>query len=147
MVLRVLGWICRLVLGGLFVFAGYTKLKNPFLFEMAVDAYRILPPALVIIVARGLPWFEVVLGVMLLAGWQLKYFATLAALLLGFFVVIMGITYSRGTEANCGCFGFGEPIGPLTLARDSLLFAMGLFLAVHSWLLWRRRPAMTEARG
>ena len=58
MLLRVLEWICRLLLGALFVIAGYTKLGNPFLFEMAVDTYQLLPPTGVIVVARSLPWLE-----------------------------------------------------------------------------------------
>ena len=130
---RILAWVCRLALGGLFLVAGYTKLHNPFLFEMAVDAYRILPAWAVVIVARGLPWLEVVLGLLLLAGWMLRYVSSFASLLLGAFVTMMGITYSRGVEANCGCFGFGERISPLTLARDSVFLAMAVFLAVYAW--------------
>lgn len=100
---------------------------------MAVDAYRLLPPWAVVVVARSLPWFEVLLGVLLLVGWKLRYFASVAALLLGVFVVMMAITYSRGVEANCGCFGFGEKISPMTLTRDSALLALAVFLAVYSW--------------
>ena len=133
MALRLLGWVCRLVLGGLFVFAGYTKLRNPLLFEMAVDTYRLLPPAGVITVARGLPWLEVLLGILLLGGWKISYMSSFTALLLGGFLLTMGITYHRGIEANCGCFGFGERISPLTLGRDSVLFAMAVFLAGYSW--------------
>ena len=133
MALRVFGWICRLILGGLFLYAGYTKLRNPFLFEMAVDAYRLLPPKGVIVVARSLPWLEVALGILLLAGWKIQYIASFTALLLGAFVVAMAVTYHRGIEATCGCFGFGERISPLTLARDSVLVALAVFLAVYSW--------------
>ena len=122
-----------MVLGGLFIFAGYTKLRNPLLFEMAVDTYRLLPPAGVIIVARSLPWLEVLLGILLLVGWKMSYVSSFTALLLGGFLVTMGITYHRGIEANCGCFGFGERISPLTLGRDSVLFAMAVFLAGYSW--------------
>lgn len=140
MALRLLGWVCRLVLGGLFVFASYTKLRNPLLFEMAVDTYRLLPSAGVIIVARGLPWLEVLLGVLLLAGWKISYVSSFAALLLGGFLLTMWFTYHHGIEANCGCFGFGERISPLTLGRDSGLFAMAVFLAGYSW--WRRSKAV-----
>ncbi len=133
MLLRVLEWVCRLVLGALFFFAGYTKLGNPFLFEMAVDTYQLLPPTGVIVVARALPWLEIVLGMLLLRGWKLNYVATFTALLMGAFLMAMSITYARGIEANCGCFGFGEPISPQTLARDSFLFAFAVFLAIYAW--------------
>ncbi len=142
MALRIFGWICRLALGGMFLFAGYTKVRNPFLFEMAVDAYRLLPPWTVVVVARTLPWLEVILGVLLLAGWKLRYFASFAALLLGFFVTMMAITYSRGVEANCGCFGFGEKISPLTLTRDTGLLALAVFLAGYSWRQWKKKSGV-----
>jgi len=139
--MRVLTWVFRLALGALFIYAGYVKIREPLLFAMAVDAYRLLPPWAVFKVAYALPWVEVALGVMLVVGWKLKYFASFAALLLGVFVAMMAITYSRGTEASCGCFGFGEKIGPLTLARDTLLFGAAVFVAVRAW---RGRPKHPE---
>ena len=51
---RIFEWTARLGLGALFIYAGYVKLRNPFLFEMAVDGYQLLPPAGVIGVARSL---------------------------------------------------------------------------------------------
>ena len=122
-----------MVLGALFLYAGWIKLANPFLFEMAVDSYRMLPPAGVVVVASSLPWIEIVLGMMLLKGWKLPFLAGFTALLLGGFLVAMGITYARGIEAHCGCFGFNEPISPLTLTRDSLLFGMAVLLTVSAW--------------
>ncbi len=136
MALRVFQWMGRLVLGGLFLYAGYVKLRHPFLFEMAVDSYRLLPPVLVIVVARALPWLEVALGLVLFSGWKLRYSATITALLLGAFLVAMGVAYARGTEAICGCFGMDERISPATLARDSLLFLFSVGLAVSA--VWRR---------
>ncbi|OFV79883.1 MAG: hypothetical protein A3B65_07215 [Acidobacteria bacterium RIFCSPHIGHO2_02_FULL_67_57] len=136
---RVLRWICRFVLGGLFLYAGFTKVFPPehrFLFEMTVSAYRLLPEWGVIVVARALPWLEMGLGLVLMFGWLQRYVAAFVALLLGFFIVVMSITYARGVEVNCGCFGFGEAVSPLTLARDSGLLLMAVYLAVTPW----RRP-------
>jgi uncharacterized membrane protein YphA (DoxX/SURF4 family) len=143
---RILQWLARLFLAGLFLYAGYVKLQNPFLFEMAVDSYQLLQPTGVIIVARTLPWMEIALGLLLLAGWKLPYFSTFTALLLGFFLAMMAIAYSRGIEATCGCFGFGEQVSRRTLARDAGLFAVAVYLAVYSWK--RRRghsPATPSA--
>ena len=53
----------------------------------------------------------------LLVGWQPRYFATFAALLLSGFMTAMSVTYARGIEADCGCFGLGDPISRTTLAR------------------------------
>jgi uncharacterized membrane protein YphA (DoxX/SURF4 family) len=130
---RVFEWISRLALGALFLYAGYAKLGNPFLFEMAVDGYQLLPATGVIIVARGLPWLEVALGLLLWSGWKLPYSAAFTTLLLGAFLTMMAITYARGIEAACGCFGTSEPISPRTLARDSLIFLVAAGLTGRAW--------------
>jgi hypothetical protein len=129
----------------LFIYAGYAKLRNPFVFEMAVDGYQLLPPTGVIVVARGLPWLEVVLGLVLWTGWKLPYSATFTTLLLGTFLVMMGITYARGIEAACGCFGTSEPISPRTLARDSLIFAAAAALAARAWRQRLRRFELAKS--
>jgi len=141
---RVLHWLCRLALGALFVYAGFSKLYPPdhqFLFEMAVSAYQLLPVWGVIVVARTLPWFEIALGLVLILGWKLRYSSVLTALIVGGFITAMAITYARGIEADCGCFGFGEPISPFTLARDSLLLVMAVYLAAYAWRVRPTTPA------
>lgn len=142
---RVLHWVCRIALGALFLYAGFTKLyprEHQFLFELAVSAYQILPVWGVIVVARALPWMEVALGVLLVSGWKLRYTSIFGALLLGGFMVAMTITYARGIEADCGCFGLGERISPETLVRDSLFLVMAVFLAASAW---RARPLPVAA--
>jgi hypothetical protein len=57
----------------------------------------------------------------------------------GIFVVIMAVTYARGIEADCGCFGIGEPISPLTLLRDTLFIIPAAFLVAQPWFEARRR--------
>ena len=136
MAARALHWIFRLALGGVFLYAGFSKLYPPehrLLFEMTLSTYQLLPVWGVIVVAYALPWLEMGLGVLLFTGWKLRYVATLTALLLGAFLAAMSITYARGIEANCGCFGFGEPISAFTLTRDSVLLLMAFYLAVTAW--------------
>ncbi len=142
---RIFEWIARLGLGALFIYAGYAKARNPFLFEMAVDGYQLLPPTGVIVVARGLPWLEVALGLLLWTGWKLPYSATFTSLLLGAFLVTMAVTYARGIEAACGCFGTSEPISPRTLARDSLIFAVAAVLAGRAWRQCLRKSSPATA--
>ena len=54
MMAKVVEWLCRLFVGGLFVVAGYAKLANRFEFELAIESYQILPVWGVIAVARAL---------------------------------------------------------------------------------------------
>lgn len=139
MLWRILEWACRLGLGGVFLYAGFVKVyprQNQLAFAMDVSTYQLLPEWGVIVVSEALPWLELGLAVWLLSGWKLRYSAGVMGGLLVAFVGIMWITYARGIEANCGCFGSGEPISPRTLIRDSLLLLPAVFLAVAAW----RRP-------
>jgi uncharacterized membrane protein YphA (DoxX/SURF4 family) len=136
---RIIEWACRLFIGGLFVVAGYAKLANRFQFELAIESYQILPVWGVIAVARVLPWMEIALGLLILRGWQLRWFAGIATALLAFFLATMAITYSRGVEATCGCFGLGEPVSPRTLLRDTLFFLPAVYLTIVAWLRHRRQ--------
>lgn len=147
MIWRIFHWLTRLFLGGMFVYAGYAKLKEPFLFEIAVDSYQILPSWGVIVVARTLPWLEIALGLVLLSGWKLRYFSAFATALIGFFLALMAISFSRGVEATCGCFGFGERVSAWTLERDSMILLVALYLTLYSWITRRTSPARAMAEA
>lgn len=136
--------LARLVLAGIFLYAGFTKaypVEHRLQFEITLSTYQLLPVWAVIAAAYLLPWLEMALGLLLVLGWQLRYVATATALLLGAFLVAMGITYARGIEANCGCFGFGEPISPQTLARDTVFLGLALYLAISAWRAFRLRES------
>ncbi len=119
--LRVLHWACRLILAGIFVVSGYIKVQSPLEFAAAIAGYKLVPESLIFPLATYLPWLEMALGALLLIGWKIRYVAVGAAALLLTFTVILTITYARGIEADCGCFGFGHKISPLTIARDLLM--------------------------
>ena len=126
----------RLVLGAVFLYAAYTKLSQSWLlFAMSINGYRVLPAWAVEVVARSLPWFELLLGLALITGFLLRYSAALAALLLSTFFVMMLRSYGLGMEIDCGCFGLGEPISPKTLTRDGALLAAAFALV---WFAWGR---------
>lgn len=124
----------RIALGAVLLYAAYSKLRHPWLlFAMSVDSYRILPSWAVFSVARTLPWLEFLLGVLLVAGWFIRYSAPAVSLLLGVFCVAMFSAYTSGSGIDCGCFGIGEAISPGTLARDAGLFGCSIVLSVLVW--------------
>jgi uncharacterized membrane protein YphA (DoxX/SURF4 family) len=128
MILKLAHWTCRIVLAGIFLYSGYVKIKAPLQFAANLAAYQLFPAKLIYSIADYFPWVEIILGLALLIGWKLRYFAAGCAALIAFFIVIMAITYSRGIEADCGCFGSGDRISPLTMARDLLLILPAVFL-------------------
>jgi len=120
---RAVVWIGRVVIGVIFVYAGYAKLTYPnhnlwpwFMlkfsvlanlstFAFQVESYRVLGAAGSSWVAHTLPLAEIVLGLLLLLGWKLRIWATIAsAILLGFLAVVTR-AYLLHMDINCGCFG------------------------------------------
>lgn len=129
----------RLILGGVFVYAGYTKLRQPWmLFAMSINSYQIVSESSTKILAQTLPWFELALGLMLLTGWILRWSATAASALLVFFFSVMLHAYMKNLEIFCGCFGVGEKLGPITLLRDGSLAALALAVAIGTFVMHRR---------
>jgi len=124
-----------MVIGAVFLYAAYTKLRDPWaLFAMSVDSYKILPEWAVLVVARSLPWFELALGLVLISGLALRHASVGAAALLGVFFTLMMVSYARGLTIDCGCFGPGEVLGPKTLLRDGTLLSLAIVLAVLAML-------------
>ena len=48
--------LCRWTLGGIFIYAGGTKLLEPQIFAVLIEAYGIVPEGLLMPVAIGLPF-------------------------------------------------------------------------------------------
>jgi uncharacterized membrane protein YphA (DoxX/SURF4 family) len=136
--LRILRLVLRLGLGAVFVYAAWLKLSKPWLlFAMDVDAYQVLPHWAVLVVARTLPWAELALGLMLIAGLFQRIAAPAVSLLLAGFFTLMLRSYFAGMQINCGCFGPDDVISIRTLARDGSLLVAALALTA----LVYRKPA------
>lgn len=128
----------RLVLGAVFVYAAYTKLRQSWLlFALSIDSYQLLPQWAVLTLARALPWMELTLGLLLIAGAWLRYASIAAGTILALFFTIMLYQYAIGAGIDCGCFGVGEALSWKTLARDGLLLA-GAVVLIR--LAWRKTP-------
>ncbi len=136
----ILHWLFRFILAGIFLYSGYVKWDSPLIFEAVLYTYDLFPEASIPLIVRYFPWAEMALGLSLLIGFRhkIRYPAGASALLLLFFIVILSITYLRGIEADCGCFGSGDPISPKTLARDSLMLIPALYLLFAGPVIRRR---------
>jgi uncharacterized membrane protein YphA (DoxX/SURF4 family) len=137
----------RLALGVIFLLAAYAKLKAPWIvFWGSLNDFGILPDWALEPIAKTLPWAELALGMALISGiWQ-RWFALMAALLLGLFFAVMVRSYAVGLKIDCGCFGPGEQLGPRTLARDFSMLALAIWVTVGSFRGWMTQvPAATEA--
>jgi uncharacterized membrane protein YphA (DoxX/SURF4 family) len=145
--LKVLHWLFRIVLAGIFIYSGYVKVREPLQFAVAIAGYQMVPEKLIFPLATYLPWLEIALGLGILIGWKIRYFSMSAAALLLFFIVVLAITISRGIEANCGCFALDERISPRTIARDSLILIPALYLAIEPQLRKRWQKTSPASIG
>src|SRR5258707_14465405 len=91
---RAIIWIGRLVLGGIFLYPGFSKLLMPnthlwpmFVlrlsismnisgFAQQVDSYKMISHEASQVVAHTLPFVEILLGLIVLIGWRLRICAT-----------------------------------------------------------------------
>jgi uncharacterized membrane protein YphA (DoxX/SURF4 family) len=125
----------RVILGAVFVYGGYVKLRVPWaLFGMAIDSYHLVPLRFIEPLARTIPWFEVALGLLLIFGWLLRISTAAVSLTLAIFFVAMLRAFLNHQQIDCGCFGPGDPISKWTLLRDGSLLAGALLL---TWMAFR----------
>jgi putative oxidoreductase len=127
----------RLLLGGVFLYAGGVKLASPRAFADGIAAYQILPEACVNVFALALPPFEILLGAWLLIGWRVRSAAFCATCTLLVFLGAIVSARLRGLHVDCACFGAdtaGSSFanGPLALVRDGVLAAAALVLYATS---------------
>jgi len=153
---RAILWIGRLVLGGIFAYAGISKIFSPnthlwplfvlkfsistnlSTFAQQVESYKMLSPAMVDFVAHTLPFAELILGLLLLIGWQLRIWASLITLIMLGFLGVVTRAYLLHMDINCGCFATPEPLTGMTVVRDSALTAFAVVMTIL---------AFTEARA
>ncbi|MGE0493207.1 MAG: MauE/DoxX family redox-associated membrane protein [Vulcanimicrobiota bacterium] len=121
--------LARLLVGGVFVYAGAPKVVHVEQFALAVSNYRLLPENLVSLVALIVPWLEVVIGVCLLAGLLTRAAAWLSALLSGAFAAAVASAVVRGLDIECGCFSGPAPVDWPHVGFNLLTLAVSLYLA------------------
>jgi len=132
---RLLLLALRVVLGAIFIYAAWLKLRDPWqLFAMSIDAYRILPLGAVELAAHVIPWLELAVGLLLISGFWLQISGTLVSLLLLTFFGLMVRAYAKGMAIDCGCFGPGEAISWKTLLRDGTLVAAALLVTTMAFV-------------
>ena len=126
--------IVRVLVGLLFIFSGLIKANDPLGLSYKMQEFfaawgisqlngYTLSTALVMNV------FEVLAGVSLLVGWQMKLFTRLLLLLIIFFGFLTGYALLSGKIKECGCFGDCLPLTDLqSFLKDVFLFLLILLL-------------------
>jgi uncharacterized membrane protein YphA (DoxX/SURF4 family) len=140
--MRPLALLFRLLLGGLFLWAGLSKVGSPLQTLATIYSYQIvLPDWLAATMAASLPWIEILLGLALLAGlWPPVTLAWTAALLLAF-TTLTAQAWWRELPIDCGCVNLAalhpalailSTPGGATLRNLALLAITALLFLLHT---------------
>jgi uncharacterized membrane protein YphA (DoxX/SURF4 family) len=129
-----IGLLSRLTLGGVLFVAGYLKVDKLEVSQMAVRSYELLPIPIANFLGQTLPFFEVVVGLLLILGAATRAVAALGGFTMFIFIIAIAQAWARGLNIDCGCFGGGGTVEPgqtrylQEILRDAGLVAMALFL-------------------
>lgn len=125
--------VLRLIIGGIFIWAGTVKLMDPKSFGQIISQYRIVPEMLLPVIAIGLPLVEILAGVGLIA--DKPYCLSLITVMIIMFIAILWFGILKNLDIDCGCFSTSEQNyhdGLKTaFKRDLVLLVMAFYLYFH----------------
>jgi len=125
--------LARLIVGGVLMYAGFSKAINPVAeFAAAIDVYRIIPTPWVTTVATIIPWIEFYTGVFILFGFFGRLGAAFSTMFFTVFLTVFVTSIFRGIHLeSCGCFGSGLSLTlPQAISFDLLLFILSAYLVI-----------------
>jgi uncharacterized membrane protein YphA (DoxX/SURF4 family) len=110
--------LCRVIVGALFIWAATTKIPDLHGFGEEIANYRIVPTALVPLLAVALPGIELLAGALLILGLWSRAAAGIISAMLVVFIVALSQALLRGINLQCGCFGGADEATWFTVIRD-----------------------------
>jgi len=117
-------WACASVVGVVFIFAGIQKLLAGV--EWLVQAKQLRPPRIAQLFVPIVPYIELVMGGLLIAGVQELPARFASMLLLGSFTALLVSRLAAGERPPCACFSFRStrPISWSNVTRNAGLLAL-----------------------
>lgn len=143
---RIFELAARWLVGGVLVYAGFSKALGPAAeFAANIEAYKLLPGTLITPFSIALPWLEIWVGLFLVAGFHTRVSAVLSTLLFVMFIGALGSAIVRHLDLNtCGCFGQEALTPKQTIGGDILLLGLSIvltrlrlacpYLSLDTWL-------------
>ena len=97
--------VIRFLIGALLIAAGALKAGHFNDLAAAIATFRILPESAIAPLAVLLPFFEIGVGLYLIAGLFTRAVATIACIQFVVYAAAIASAVVRHIPANCGCFG------------------------------------------
>ena len=128
--------LCRIIVGLLFIISGFIKLNDPVGFSFKLEEYFspgvldldfLMPYALGISIIVVV--LEVLLGVMLLIGFRIKFTLWSLLLMIIFFTFLTFYSAYFNKVTDCGCFGDAIKLTPWeSFTKDVILLVLIILL-------------------
>ena len=130
-----LAWVLRLILAGVFLYAGIIKSTASEQFFVALVPFTFLPEALLLPISQGLPIIEILVGILILIPKTHRLGAGLALALLLVFMTVLAWALTQGIIVSCSCFGENDAPSAwkmmLAIVRNLILGAVALWLVLR----------------
>ena len=134
--------IIRLVIGSVFIYAGFIKLIDPKAFAKVISQYDIVPDILLPAVAIGLPATELLAGLGLVLN--IRGSLTVIFNLLVIFIMVLGYGIFNNMDIDCGCFSTDEINARNSLKqalfRDLFMIVAACYLYVYKRIKYETNP-------
>lgn len=147
------GLLLRLGLAAVWVVSGAVKVADPGQFYSAVQAYQIFGAGTAGLVSAIVPFLELGLGALLIAGLGTRLVAAISGLLLLAYLAGVAQSWARGLTIDCGCFGGGGQVAAgqthygLEILRDTGFLLMAVCLVARPATLLSGDRWLTGAHG
>ncbi len=138
----ILALVLRVAVGLTLVVAGTGKLTDATAAQRATESTLHVSGTTAQILTIGVSVLEILLGIHLVVGLNLRWSALASVALLGVFLVFVIYLWATGYTGGCGCFGVfggGSP-GVAETTRDAILF----IAAIGAW--WGRDRGLSLDR-
>ncbi|AJE44474.1 hypothetical protein SNOD_34220 [Streptomyces nodosus] len=144
------GVAARLLLAAVLGYAGLVKIQDLADAGRSVELYQIVSGNTAQLVGGALPFVEVALALLLIAGLATRAAAVATALLMAVYIAAIASVWARGLSVDCGCFGSGSALSSgaergyaVDIARDLLFLGAAALLirrprthyALDRWVL------------
>lgn len=139
----ILALLLRVAVGVTLVVAGAGKLLDATAAQRSTEATLHVSGTFAAVLTVAVSVLEILLGIHLIAGLNLRWSAPASVALVGIFLVFVIYLWATGYTGGCGCFGVfggGSP-GPAETARDAILFVA----ALGAWLGHDNGPSLDHA--
>ncbi len=139
-----LRWAMRIILAGVFLYAGALKVKEPIRFAEDIRNYQLVSDPVPAALALSLPWLEILAALGVLTGLLYRGSLVILAGMVVTFIAAIASAWARGLDISCGCFGersAGATNYPLHLFENFVLLGLCTVLLLYQLRQDRRAAA------